>query len=219
GLTGDAIGFVRGADGEIRWQKPSFGGGIIAAIRSRTQPSLATVRAGSFEPGRAPDAAVLDAETVPLTLPSSSVRRLEVGREEDSRWKPLDGARLVITVGMGIGGPDRLGALDPLLAATDGSLAATRRVVDAGWVPRQLQVGLTGRSLDPDLAVLLGVSGAVNHLVGWKRARALLAVNVDPKAPVFRGVDVGIVGRWEEILDPLTRELSAWVHRPPAPPA
>jgi electron transfer flavoprotein alpha subunit len=80
-------------------------------------------------------------------------------------------------------------------------------------VPRQFQVGLTGRSLAPRLGVLLGVGGATNHLVGWKRARTLLAVNRDPNAPVFRDVDVGIVGTLEEVVPLLGDALAPLLGR------
>jgi electron transfer flavoprotein alpha subunit len=128
--------------------------------------------------------------------------------EVDPSWGDLPSARLVVAVGMGIGGPGALETIRPAVARMGGALAATRKVVDAGWVPRQLQVGLTGQSLAPELAVLLGVRGATNHLVGWKRARSLLAVNGDPNAPVFGYVDAGIVGSWSDVLPDLTDALA-----------
>jgi electron transfer flavoprotein alpha subunit len=84
-------------------------------------------------------------------------------------------------------------------------------VVDAGALPVSRQVGLTGHSLAPDIAVLLGVRGATNHLIGWRRARALVAVDLNRAAPVFDGVDAGIVGDWAEVLpflEPALRALS-----------
>ncbi len=213
GLTGDAVGIVRGPDGELRWRKPAFGGGIVAAIRSKTRPSLGTVRPGVLEPGEAPDVAPLDPTPLSVTLPAEAVEVGERGHERADRYGNLDHARVVVTVGMGVGGSDHLSQVEPTLTRWRAALAATRRVVDAGWLPRQLQVGLTGRSLAPDLGVLLGVSGAANHLVGWKRARALLAVNVAPQAPVFRAVDVGVVGRWEEVLPGLTDALAPLARR------
>jgi electron transfer flavoprotein alpha subunit len=126
---------------------------------------------------------------------------------------PLDGREVVVAVGMGVGGPDGVAALAPLLLRWNAALGATRRVVDAGWVPRQFQVGLTGQSLAPRLGVLVGVGGSTNHLVGWKRARALLAVNRDPDAAVFRDVDVGIVGSVEEIVPLLGEALAPLLGR------
>ena len=95
--------------------------------------------------------------------------------------------------------------------ALGGALAASRKVVDAGWVPYQLQVGLTGKSIAPELYVGVGVSGAVNHLVGVKRARITLGINSNPSAPLFQRVDVGIVGDWQEILPRLADGLASHV--------
>ncbi len=114
---------------------------------------------------------------------------------------------------MGVGGPEGIARVRALVAPWNAGLVATRRVVDAGWMPRQLQVGLTGRQLAPRLAVLLGVSGSPNHMVGWRRAPALLAVNGDPEAPVFRDVSVGVVGPLESVLPPLVAGLTPLLGR------
>jgi len=87
-------------------------------------------------------------------------------------------------------------------------LVGTRRVVDAGWLPVRRQVGLTGRALAPRLAVLLGVRGAANHMVGWARAGTILAVNRDAAAPVFGEADVGIVGAIDEVVPELAEPLA-----------
>jgi electron transfer flavoprotein alpha subunit len=211
GLTGDAVGMKYGDSKSIRWRKPAFGGGIIAEIHSRTRPSLVTLRPGSFEPatGEATDSlAITKLEGVPG---DRAVEWVDSGRERDAGWGDLSSAPMVVCVGMGIGGPENLPLIRSSLEGTPFALAATRRVVDAGWVPRQLQVGLTGRSLAPEVALLVGIGGSKNHLIGWRRARCLVALNPDPQAPVFRGVDVGIVATWQEALLPLIRALA--VHR------
>ncbi|MCI4362511.1 MAG: FAD-binding protein, partial [Thermoplasmata archaeon] len=87
------------------------------------------------------------------------------------------------------------------------TLPHVKTVTDQGWAPRARQVGLTGHSVAPTLGVLLGVRGAPNHMIGWRRARALLAVDPNPSAEVFGGVDAGIVGRWEEVLPVLATRL------------
>ncbi len=144
-------------------------------------------------------------------VPVRVVREAE-GREVEA-GPPIERAEVVVAVGMGVGGPDGIARLQPTLRAWGASLTGTRRAVDAGWVPRQMQVGLTGRFLAPRLAVLLGVRGAANHMIGWKRARAVLGVNPDPEAPLFHDVDVGIVGSVEEavplLAEPLARMLAS----------
>lgn len=209
GLVGDAVGVGWTPGGEIVWEKPSFGGGVIAGITSRTRPSLATVRGGALRPP--PSGVAPSPEVVPRAAdggPAPAVERTGWTPAADGTLGSLAEAPVLLAVGMGLGSPDRLRDLAPALERWGAALGASRRVVDAGWVPRSRQIGLTGRAVAPALGVLLGISGSANHLVGWKRARALLAVNPDPKAPVFRGVDAGIVGRWEEVLPPLTEAVA-----------
>jgi electron transfer flavoprotein alpha subunit len=214
GLVGDAVGLRVGPGASLVWEKPSFGGGIIADIESRTRPALATVRPGSFELLQPPAASdeELEVEAIPGPFPAMFVEQLEERREVMLEYGDLYHARVVVTVGMGVGGPEGISELLPHVRTLHGALGATRRVADVGWLPRQLQVGLTGHSIAPDLAILVGVNGATNHLVGLRRARLIAALNSDPAAPVFKSVDVGVVGSWRETLPPLVDALaeSGW---------
>jgi len=209
GLVGDAVAVRAVGHDELRWAKPSFGGRTLAEISSRTRPGLATVRPGFGEHRPALAGDVRPSWTVLAAPPGPAALLPEAtGTEVPVESEPLEARDVVVAVGMGVGGPKGIAALAPLLARWNAGLGATRRVVDAGWVPRQFQVGLTGRALAPRLGVLLGVGGSTNHLVGWRRARALLAVNPDPSAGVFREVDVGIVGTIAEIVPWLTEAVA-----------
>ena len=115
-------------------------------------------------------------------------------------------ARAVVCVGNGVD-PSRYGELAPLLDVLGAELAATRKVTDAGWLPRSRQVGITGRAVAPALYLLLGASGKVNHMVATRGAGLVVAVNSDPDAPVFDAVDVGIVADWAQFARLLTSEL------------
>ena len=210
GLTGDCIGFEVNAEGELLGLKPAFGGQVIAPILSRTVPSMVTVRPGALpiyeaDTSSRPRITHLDLEG----LPEARVKVLSVqsGGEEGLA---LDRARLVVCVGMGIGGPEalpevylmasRLGAwmgLRPEEVAVGG----TRKVVDEGWLPRHQQVGITGRSVAPDLYVGVGLQGNFNHTAGIMRAGTIVAVNSDPGAPIFEMSDVGVVGDWREFAE------------------
>jgi electron transfer flavoprotein alpha subunit len=214
GLTGDAVGVSVRSDSTLVWSKPSFGGRTLAGIVSRTRPSLATVRPGVWAEGDSGTGATpLDWTRIdPPALPDP-ILPFDTGEEVPAETPTLDERDVVIAVGMGIGGPRGLDTLAPTLERWDASLGATRKVVDAGWVPRQFQIGLTGRAPPPRLGVLLGVGGSANHLVGWKRAHALLAVNSDPAAAVFREVDVGIVAKVEDVVPLLTEALAPLVRR------
>ncbi|MGA8542630.1 MAG: FAD-binding protein [Thermoplasmata archaeon] len=214
GLTGDAIAVRYGTPDTVVWSKPSFGGRTVAGITSRTRPSLATVRPGVWGEGHADDAGTeLPWTVLPALAEEHPLLPFDSGEEVAEGAPLLSEREVVIAVGMGLGGPGGLAVLEPLLVRWDAALGATRKVVDAGWVPRQFQIGLTGHAPAPRLGVLLGVGGAANHLVGWKRARALLAVNRDPSAPVFRDVDVGIVGTVEEIAPLLTEAIAPLIGR------
>lgn len=211
GLIGDAVGMRLDPEHGIAWSKPSFGGRSVATIYSRTRPSCATVRPGAFLlPERSAPGGGFGWETLPTVRTHSLLEHRAEGRET-AGFAELYRHDVIVAVGMGIGGPEGIDRVRRLFGPWHAGLVATRRVVDQGWVPRQLQVGLTGRSLAPRLGLLLGISGSLNHMYGWQRAPALLAVNLDPGAPVFRAVDVGIVGRVEEVLPPLVEALAPMV--------
>ncbi|MGH7899211.1 MAG: FAD-binding protein, partial [Candidatus Binatia bacterium] len=117
---------------------------------------------------------------------------------------------VVIGVGKGIGGPQNLAALEALSTALGGAaLAATRDVTDEGWLARQHQVGLTGRAISPRFYFAIAVRGAFEHTVGVRRAGTIVAVNKNPKAPIFQQADFGIAADWTEALPPLAREIEA----------
>ncbi len=209
GLIGDAID-VAVEDGTVVWTKPSFGGRSLAGVVSRTTPSVATVRAGTWSPEAVHG---LHDELTWTSLAGvdshGPLRPEATGVEVTPGTRPLEEESVLVVAGMGAESPDGIATLRTFARDIGAGFGATRRVVDAGWVPRQLQVGLTGRMLAPRLAILVGVSGATNHLVGLRRARTLLAVNRDAAAPVFRDVDVGVVGPFEEIVPALAPRLAA----------
>ncbi len=213
GLVADGVRAAPSPDGRIVWTKPSFGGRTLATIRTTTRPGLATVPPGAFVASQAPGTpGGLRWTRVDLPPTRPRVER-EAEGQELKPGSPVDGSGVVVAVGMGIGGPDGIARLAPTLRRWGAALTATRRVVDAGWVPRQRQVGLTGRSYAPRLAVLLGVQGTTNHMVGWGRARAILGVNADRGAPLFHAVDVGIVGELDAIVPELERPIARLLGR------
>jgi electron transfer flavoprotein alpha subunit len=213
GLVGDATGMRTDPRHGLVWSKPSFGGLAMAEVQVLKRPTLATLRAGTFAP--APEGR--RGEGFGWRAFEGTHRRyeLELRTEGIEGPDPVELLRrdVLIAAGMGVGGPEGIERLGPTIRRWHAALVATRKVVDAGWVPRTRQLGLTGRSLAPRLAVLLGVSGSPNHMVGWRRAGAVLAVNRDADAPVFRAVDVGIVGDVEEVVPFLTEELSRCLER------
>jgi electron transfer flavoprotein alpha subunit len=172
----------------------------VAPILSRTFPQMATVRAGVLElaaPNSAREAAV---ETVRPRLAPVLGRTTAMHSLLDNSIAPLDGAHVVVGVGMGVGGPEGVAAVKDFARALGAGMCATRRVTDQGWMPRQLQVGLTGKAIDPRLYFAIGVRGAPNHTVGIKRAEVVVAINNDVEAPIFERATLGLVADWSVIL-------------------
>jgi electron transfer flavoprotein alpha subunit len=207
GLTGDAIDLDVDAEGRIRQLKPAFGGTIVAPILSRTSPVMATVRPGVLPAARPDPARRAAVERLAVAVPPARVRVTARRPAPAGSEAPLDAADLVLGVGRGVGGPEGVAVVAALAARLGAALAATRDVTDAGWLPRRLQVGLTGRAIAPRIYVALGVRGALEHVVGLRRAATIVAVNTDPKAPIFTSADLGIVADVAAILPHLEAAL------------
>jgi electron transfer flavoprotein alpha subunit len=207
GLTGDAIDLDVDAEGRIRQLKPAFGGTIVAPILSRTSPVMATVRPGVLPAARPDPARRAAVERLAVAVPPARVRVTARRPAPAGSEAPLDAAELVLGVGRGVGGPEGVAVVAALAARLGAALAATRDVTDAGWLPRRLQVGLTGRAIAPRIYVALGVRGALEHVVGLRRAATIVAVNTDPKAPIFTSADLGIVADVAAILPHLEAAL------------
>jgi electron transfer flavoprotein alpha subunit len=207
GLTGDAIDLDVDAEGRVRQLKPAFGGTIVAPILSRTRPEMATVRPGMLHAARAD--ATRDAVVERLVAGTATSRVQVVDRQAlgGDAAESLETATLVLGVGKGIGGPTALPVIEQLAARLGAAIAATREVTDAGWLPRQHQVGLTGRAIAPRLYVALAASGAMEHLVGLRRAGTIVAINKSPKAPILRAADLGIVADVTDLLPHLEAAL------------
>ncbi len=208
GLTGDCIDIGIDAQGRLLQYKPAFGGSVVAPIVSRTRPEMATVRPGML-PLPAPDPArpvVVDPLTVPSLEPRAQVIAQRVGAETAVE---LDGADIVIGVGKGLGRWEQVATIQPLAQLLGAPLCTTRDVTDAGWLPKQYQVGLTGRAIAPRLYFAIAIRGAFEHVVGVRRAGLIVAINKSAKAPIFKAADYGIVGDYAEVVPALCRHLAA----------
>jgi electron transfer flavoprotein alpha subunit len=209
GLTGDCIGLDIDGQGRLVQLKPAFGGNVVAPILTKTRPAMATVRPGMLQSAEPDASASRDAIIVPLPVGSLTGRVRVIGSERNATaGVALDNAEVVVGVGMGVGGAEHLAQVQELATVLGAPLVASRRVVDAGWLPRQVQVGLTGRSIAPRLYVALGISGKFNHMVGIQRAGLILAINNNPNADIFKQADYGIVGDWAQVVPALVRALA-----------
>ncbi len=204
GLTGDAIGIELDTDNKMVALKPAFGGNIVAPILSNTLPQMATVRSGVLELAEPNVARSTDIEVVSPSLKPALSLLVKEHSSLDPSIVPLEGAEVVVGIGTGVGGSEGVDQVKELARVLGAGICATRRVTDAGWCPRQLQVGLTGKAIDPRLYFAIGVRGAPNHVVGIKRAHTVVAINNDPEAPIFERATLGIIADWAAMVPALT---------------
>jgi len=208
GLTGDCIDLEIDDEGRLVQLKPALGGNVVAPILSKTRPYMATIRPGLLSPIEPQPGSRATVEHFSLaSTKEDPIKVLESHREEDARGVELERASVVLAVGKGIGGPEHLPIIYKLAERLGATVAATRNVTDAGWLPKQLQVGLTGRAIAPELYIAVGVRGAFNHMVGIQKAGTIVAINSTPRPPIFQGADFGIVGDWQTYLPPLVDAL------------
>ena len=209
GLTGDCIDLELDDEGRLVQLKPALGGNVVAPILSKVKPYLVTLRPGLLSPVTPEDTDDFDTGFPEYDYHSPDpVRLLETHVEEDAGGLELEQAEVVIGVGMGIGGPESLPRIRELAGKLGASIAATRSVTDAGWLPKQLQVGLTGRAIAPRLYVAVGIRGDFNHVVGIQKAGAVIGINTTHRHPIFQASDYCILGPWEEYLPPLVDALA-----------
>lgn len=209
GLTGDCVGLEVDNEGRLVQLKPAFGGNIVAPILSSTSPYMSTIRPGLLESLELnPDRKFSRHELSVEIQDDSSLRLLEVRpAEEGSDTADLEDAWAVVCVGMGVGSKDKIKELEPICSLLGAELIGTRDVVDAGWMSRQRQVGLTGRSVAPRLYIGVGVRGDFNHTVGIQRSGTIVAINNNQRAQFFRSCDFGVVTDWEEFIPALVTAI------------
>ncbi len=186
-----------------------FGGTRIAKVAlGGPDPKIVLMRPKSVAPEPAGEGT---AKVVPVEvqIPDdlTNARRVERHEEEASGPK-LEDAKVVISGGRGLQDPDNFKLLDDLAAALGGAaVGATRAVVDSGWVPYNYQVGQTGKTVKPEVYIAVGISGAIQHLVGMKESKRIVAINKDAEAPIFKIADLGIVGDALKVVPALTEEI------------
>jgi electron transfer flavoprotein alpha subunit len=184
-----------------------FGGTKIVDVDlGGPEPKLVLVRPKSFPA----EASGGTATVVPVdaVVPDGPVATLVERHAEAASGPKLEEANVVIAGGRGLGGPEPFAMLDELAAAIGGAaVGASRAAVDAGWVPYAYQVGQTGKTVKPEVYIAAGISGALQHVVGMKGAKRIVAINKDADAPILKIADLGVVGDLFQIVPALTQEV------------
>jgi electron transfer flavoprotein alpha subunit len=187
-----------------------FGGSEILTARfAGERPGIYVVRSKSFsaeESGGGP--AAVDTWEVP-DLGRTGAAIVTERHVEEREGPALDEAAVVVSGGRGLGQADSYQLIEQLATLLGGAAGASRAIVDAGWVPYSRQVGQTGKTVKPTVYIAAGISGAIQHVVGMKTARNIIAINKDPEAPIFSIADLGIVGDVHNVLPKLIKTLQA----------
>jgi electron transfer flavoprotein alpha subunit len=138
----------------------------------------------------------------------SAVRVRSIQRvEQSSEGVRLEDARVIVAGGRGLGGPEPFQQIEALAKVLGGAVGASRAACDAGWIPSSHQVGLTGKTVVPDLYIAVGISGASQHMAGCSNARTIVAINKDGGANIFKSARFGVVGDWQKVLPAFTEQL------------
>lgn len=194
---------------QLLMTRPAFGGNTIATIACPDfRPQMATVRPGVMQkaPKEAGKKAVVTEFNPGFTKNNKYVDILEVVKAVSSTVDIMD-AKILVSGGRGVGSPENFKILDDLAEAIGGTVSCSRAVVDAGWKPKDLQVGQTGKTVRPNVYFAIGISGAIQHLAGMEESDIIVAINKDESAPIFDVADYGVVGDLNKIVPMLTEKI------------
>ena len=196
-------------DGSMIFTKPVYGGKALARMKSHAPVTVLTVRQRTQEPcppdaGRTAEAVTVEAQIEATPRETTLTKRIEEQREDIA----LEDAKVVVSGGRGLGGPEPFAELKKVAKLLGGAVGASRVAVDSGWMPPSHQVGQTGKIVAPGLYIAIGISGASQHLAGMSGSKVILAINSDPEAPIFKVANLGVVEDYRNIIPTLVAELT-----------
>jgi electron transfer flavoprotein alpha subunit len=208
-LVTDVIGLSRGSDGAVHFARPMFQGKLVAdVVAEGPAPHLVSFQIGAFRADAARRGSGVPVTATPAVIDAGRLRQTaEAPFQEAKAAVDLSQAERIVAVGRGIKAQEHLAMAERLAAAFGAELAASRPICDNGWLPMDRQIGSSGQTVAPKLYVAVGISGAIQHLVGMKGSRTIVAINKDPDAPMFEVADYGIEGDLFEIAPALIAEL------------
>lgn len=204
-LVPEATAF-RVEEGSVIWRRPVFGGKLQADVRAKGKPVLVSVQSGAYSASDRREGSA-GISTLEVAAEITADREILGVDEVAGQHVDLSAAERVVAVGRGVGGEDKMGVVHDLAKALGAVVGASRPVIDSGWLPRDCQIGSSGQTVAPKLYVAIGISGAIQHLVGMKGSQVVVAINKDKSAPIFGVADYGIVGDLHEVVPALIAAL------------
>jgi electron transfer flavoprotein alpha subunit len=207
-LLTDVTG-IAGTGADATFTRPMFQGKLVAEVRPvGTAPFLIAIQVGAFRVDAARRGGAATREAVTVTIDAGAIRQTPEAPFQEARQSvDLGQAERIVSVGRGIKSQENLAVAEQLATALGAELAASRPICDNGWLPMERQIGSSGQTVAPKLYVALGISGAIQHLVGMKGSRTIVAINKDADAPIFEVADYGIVGDLFELVPAIIAEL------------
>jgi electron transfer flavoprotein alpha subunit len=205
GLTADCVDLDLDEDGNLVQIRPAFSGNIMAQIKTRTKPQMATVRykvmkSNVKNPSRKGRVIVKETEI----LSDTGMRILEKIKADEVN---LAEAEVIVSGGRGLKSTEDFALLEELAQVLGGVVGSSRPLVDAGWISKDHQIGFSGHTAKPRVYIACGISGSPQHLFGMRDSDTIIAINKDPSAPIFNVADYGVVGDIYEIIPLLIQEL------------
>ena len=202
GLAQDCLEVSADAGGRVVAVRPVYGGNALARVTfPDANPQMVVLRAKAYEPleadaGRSGEVVELQTNLDPSVVKARLVETVT----QEAEGVRLEDAGIVVGGGRGLGGPDPFDMLEDLAKLLGGAVGASRAVCDAGWLDHSYQVGLTGKTITPDLYITVGISGASQHMAGCSASKHIVAINRDADANIFKSSSFGVVGDWKSVL-------------------
>ena len=206
GLIGDCIRMNVEGDKRLFTRRIFLGKLDADVVSDGEPPNFVTFQSGSFRPDQAVKGSGAPVESMSVEVGEVRMKP-EAPFQEAKQAVDLSKADVIVAVGRGIKSKDNLALAEKLAEALGGDLAASRPICDAEWLPIDRQIGSSGQTVAPKLYIAIGISGAIQHLVGMKNSQTIVAINKDPEAPIFDIADYGIVGDLFEAVPVLTEEI------------
>ncbi len=209
GLSTDCVDLnIDAASKKLLQTRPVYGGNARATFTTDGFPQIATARAKAFNALAKDDARKGEVVNVAAGLAPTVARTKVLNRvKEEAAGIKLEDARVIVSGGRGLGGPDNFKLLEPLAKLLGGAVGASRPPCDNNWVPATMQIGLTGKIVSPEVYFAVGISGASQHMAGCSGAKHIIAINKDAEANIFREAEFGVVGDLKVILPALTEKV------------